>query len=123
MGSHPVNLAVRFLLEMAALIAIGYWGWQQSNSLLLKIGLAVGLPLIAAILWGTFNVANDPSRSGKAPIPIPGWLRLGLELALFAIATWALFAAGATVLGWIVGVVTVIHYLLSYDRLYWLLQQ
>jgi len=81
MGSHPVNLTVRFLLEITALIAIGYWGWQQSNNLLPQIGLTCGVPLIAAILWGTFNVANDPSRSGKAPVPVPGWLRLTLELA------------------------------------------
>lgn len=123
MGSHPVNLAVRFLLEMAALIAIGYWGWQQSDNLLLQIGLALGLPLIAAILWGTFAVRDDPSRSGKAPVPVPGWVRLVLELALFAIATWTLFATGATISGWIMGVVTTIHYGLSYDRLHWLLRQ
>lgn len=123
MGSHPVNLTLRFLLEMAALITIGYWGWQQSNNLLLQIGLALGFPLIAAILWGTFAVPDDPSRSGKAPVPVPGWLRLILELALFAVATWALFAVDAAVLGWIVGIVTAIHYALSYDRLRWLLRQ
>lgn len=26
MGSNPVNLALRFLLELAALCSIGYWG-------------------------------------------------------------------------------------------------
>ena len=29
MGSHPLNLALRFLLEIAALVAIGYWGFSQ----------------------------------------------------------------------------------------------
>ena len=123
MGSHPLNLTLRFLLEMAALIAIGYWAWQQTDTLLLQIGLALGLPLIAAILWGVFAVPDDPSRSGKAPVPVPGWLRLVLELALFVVATWALFSTKAIVLGWIMGIVTTIHYALSYDRLRWLLQQ
>jgi hypothetical protein len=33
-GKNPINLAVRFLLETAALIAIGYWGWTQFDGAL-----------------------------------------------------------------------------------------
>jgi hypothetical protein len=62
MGSNPINLAVRFLLEIAGLIAIGYWGWHQGEGFL-SIILAIGLPVIAAVLWGTFAVLEDPSRS------------------------------------------------------------
>lgn len=32
MGSHPLNLTIRFLLEVAALLAPGIWGWQQRDS-------------------------------------------------------------------------------------------
>ena len=122
MGSHPINLAVRFLLEIAALLAIGFWGWRQSESLLRFI-LALGLPAIAAILWGVFAVPDDPSRSGRAPVPTPGILRLLLELAFFAFATWTLYDTGATVLSWIMGIAVLIHYALSYDRLWWLVKQ
>ncbi len=122
MSSHPINLAVRFLLEVAALLAIGYWGWSTGSGVL-RFVLAPGLPLIAAILWGTFRVPNDPSSSGKAPVPIPGILRLLLELALFAFATWALYDAGAVQLSWILGLVVVVHYALSYDRIRWLVGQ
>jgi hypothetical protein len=31
MGSHPVNLAFRFLLELAALAVSATWGWQQAE--------------------------------------------------------------------------------------------
>jgi hypothetical protein len=29
MGTHPANLAVRFLLELLPLFALGRWGWAQ----------------------------------------------------------------------------------------------
>jgi len=122
MGSHPINLAARFLLELAGLGAIGAWGWQQGEGFL-SVTLAVGLPLLAAALWGTFAVPDDPSRSGRAPVPVPGLARLALEVAYFGFATWALHDFGASVLGWILGGATLIHYALSYDRLAWLLRQ
>ncbi len=93
MSSHPINLAVRFLLELAALAAIGFWGWSRGEGVL-RFVLALGLPLIAAVLWGTFRVPGDSSASGQTPVAIPGVLRLLLELAIFACATWALYDAG-----------------------------
>ncbi len=122
MGSHPINLALRFLLEMAGLVAIGYWGWSQHDGLL-RFALAIGGPLLAAILWATFAVPDDPSRSGKAPVPVPGIVRLVLELAFFAFASWALYDAGNPVLSLGLAIVVVIHYALSYDRIAWLLRQ
>jgi hypothetical protein len=32
MGSHPINLAIRFLLEVAALTSTGMWGWRVSDA-------------------------------------------------------------------------------------------
>ena len=55
MGSQPINLALRFLLELAALGAVAYWGWAQHDGLESWLW-ASGLPLIAAVLWGTFAV-------------------------------------------------------------------
>ena len=31
MGSHPINLTIRFLLEVVALVSVGMWGWKQSD--------------------------------------------------------------------------------------------
>ena len=33
MSAHPINLALRFILELAALYALGYWGWTQHDGL------------------------------------------------------------------------------------------
>ena len=122
MGSHPLNLGVRFLLEIAALIAVGLWGWKQSDSWLRFI-LAIGIPLVLAVVWGLFNVPGDPSRSGEAPIVTPGILRLLIELSIFAIATWALYDLGHLKFSVAFGVIVVLHYTVSYDRIAWLLSR
>ena len=122
MGSHPLNLAVRFLLEIAALVALGYWGFDLHSGVWRFI-LGIGLPVLAAAAWGTFAVPGDPSRSGKAPVPIPGILRLLLELALFGSAAWALYAVGKQALALILACITLVHYALSYDRVAWLIGQ
>jgi hypothetical protein len=117
MGSNPINLALRFFLELTALIAMGFWGWNQREGVLRWV-LAIGIPFIAAVMWGVFAVPNDPSRSGNAPIATPGILRLALELIFFSFAAWTLYRAGATTASWIFIIVTLAHYILSYDRLY-----
>jgi hypothetical protein len=80
--------------------------------------LALGIPTVAAVLWATLRVPNDP---GKARYPVPGILRLALELTYFSFATWALYDLGAITLSWIFGVVVVLHYVSGYDRIQWLL--
>jgi hypothetical protein len=122
MSSHPINLMLRFLLELSALAVAGYWGWATARGRW-RLLLAIGLPLLLALLWGVFAVPDDPSRSGRAPVPVPGALRLLLELAVFAFAAWALYDVGRPVLGLILAVVVVAHYILSYDRITWLVRK
>ena len=122
MGSNPINLAIRFILEITALVSMGAWGWRQGEGAV-SIVLGVGIPLIAAAMWGTFAVPDDPSRSGKAPVPVPGIVRLVLELAFFGFGAWALYHIGYTTWGVVMGVVVLIHYIVSYDRIKWLLSR
>jgi hypothetical protein len=122
MSQNPANLAVRFLLELAALFALSYWGWMRHAGALRYV-LVIGLPLLAGFIWGAFRVPGDASASGRAPVPVPGWLRLAFELALFGFAAWAFFDAGAAGAGWVFGAVAFVHYLLSYDRIGWLLKR
>lgn len=121
MNSHPINLAVRFLLELAALAAYGYWGWQVGSGPT-RFLLALGLPVLAALLWGLFAVPGDQVRSGKAPVLVPGIARLALEIAIFAGAVLALYAAGAHVAAFIFGAILLVQHLASYDRIVWLIR-
>ena len=50
-----INLAVRFLLELCVLAAVGYWGFKTSSGWFLKILLGIGAPLLIAVIWGMFG--------------------------------------------------------------------
>ena len=121
-GSHPLNLMIRFLLEIAAFSAVGIWGWKQAADWS-RCLWAVLLPILLMTVWGVFAVPNDPSRSGNATIPISGWLRLILELGIFGCAAWALYDLGFHLTVLIFGIICLLHYIVSYDRILWLLKQ
>lgn len=119
MANNPINLALRFILELAGLFAMAYWGWTQHTGILRYLW-TIGLPVAAAAIWGVFRVPNDP---GKATVAIPGWLRLVLEVIYFGLATWAFYTAGQNSWGLIFAVIVIIHYAISYDRILWLIKQ
>jgi hypothetical protein len=121
MSQNMLNLAVRFLLELAALYAFGRWGWQ-TNEGFLRYVLMIGLPMLAATLWGVFRVPGDASANGKAVVAVPGWVRLLFEITFFSFATFCFFDAGLRNAGWVFGAITLLHYILSYDRILWLLK-
>lgn len=122
MSKHPLNLALRFILEVAALISFGIWGYGISDSPT-RIVTAILFPVLFALIWGIFAVRNDPSRSGKTVVPTPGIIRLILELALFGSAVWMLLDMQYTMVTLIFGIAVGGHYILSYDRIIWLFKQ
>ena len=122
MGSHPFNLMIRFLLEIAAIAAVGIWGWKLGEEWTRFLWASL-LPILLMTVWGVFAVPDDPSRSGNAPVPISGWLRLVIELGIFTCASWALFDLGFFKTAFIFAIICLLHYLVSYDRILWLLKQ
>lgn len=122
MAYHPLNLVVRFLLEVITLFAVGLWGWEQGESWW-RFVLAFGIPLGLAVIWGVFAVPDDPSRSGEAAVVTPGFVRLIIELAFFGFGIWALYDLGVPTIALIVGIVVVLHYSISFERIKWLLSK
>ena len=107
------NMALRLVLEIAALLAVGWWGFATTPNWLLRIALGLLLPLAMAAAWGVFRMAND----GGAPIvEIGGQLRLVLEAIYFAIAVAALFGLGLQDLAVGFVLVLLVHYGLDYPR-------
>ena len=96
------NLALRFLLELCMLAALAYWGFYTGKVLLVKIGLGIGVPLLAALVWGTF-------LSPRATVHLPAPWPLLLELLVFALAVASLAAAGQPNLAWALGLVYAIN--------------
>lgn len=89
------NEALAFLAELAALAALGYWGWKAAG-----VVLAVALPLVAAVLWGLFAAPRARYR-----IPLAG--QLAVKGLVFGASVVGLFATGHPVLGAVFGVVVV----------------
>ena len=118
--SVGANDLLRFILEIWALVAYGYWGLNQNFGLFSYV-LMIVLPIIVAVLWGTFAVPDDPSRSGGAPVPVPGAARLVLELLILGVAAYAMFVERLSYISLVYITLVIIHYILARDRITWLL--
>lgn len=114
------NLALRFALEIGALIGLGIAAWQSTSGPARWIA-AVAAPLAAAALWGTFNVLDDPSRSGEAPVEVAGWLRLVIELTILGGGAVAIGIVAGRIAGIVFAVLILVHYAASWSRIQWLM--
>jgi hypothetical protein len=83
------NLALRFFLEVAALVALSYWGFQAGSSDVAHWVLGIGAPLLAAVVWGLFIAPRARYR-----VSDPVWI--ALQVVILGAATVALLAAGKT---------------------------
>jgi hypothetical protein len=75
--------------------------------MLVKIALGVGIPLLAALVWGTF-------LSPRATVQLAAPWRLLLELLVFGLAIASLAAASQPKLAWAFGLVYVINRVLLF---------
>lgn len=119
---HPANLALRFLLELAALAGFAVFAWNWASGVWRYLAAAT-LVVVIGVLWTTFAVPGDPSRSGHAPVPVSGTVRLVLELLVLFGGAVALFLAGHTWTALLLGALIALHYGISIERLAWLLNQ
>lgn len=73
------NLLLRFVLELFALGALGYWGLKTGSGIITKVVLGVGAPLAAAVVWGTFFVSQGTFRValGRGLGPSGAGIRVG----------------------------------------------
>lgn len=102
-----LNLGLRFLLELSALAALGYWGWQLGNAGFTRVLLAAVTPLLAAGLWGRY-VAPKASHRLEDPI------RTGVEVIFFGGATAALASSRATTIAAIFGIAAAVSLTLMF---------
>ena len=96
------NVVLRFLLELCALAALAYWGATAKVQLAGRIALAIGIPLIAAVVWALIVAP-------RAPVDLGSGARLAVELLVFAAAIAALASRHQIVLAVILAVVYVIN--------------
>jgi hypothetical protein len=101
------NLALAFFLELAVLAALGYFGFSTGQGALTKIGLGIGLPAVAVVVWALFGA---PQAMWRLQDP---WFLI-LQVAFFGSAVVALFAASQRVLGVVFALVFVVNLALIY---------
>lgn len=99
------NLLLRFLLELCILLALGYWGFQTGQPMLVKMGLGIGAPLLFAVVWGIFLA---PASSMRLHEP---WL-LTVELLIFGLAIAAVYSTGQHAWGLAFGLLYLLNKLL-----------
>ena len=119
---HPANLALRFILEVSALSGYGILAWRSANGGWRVVVLVLVLCIVMTF-WGVFAVPNDPSRSGSAPIPVSGLVRLGLELVILLGGALSFYWAGYNLAAISLAIFVLLHYALSSARIVWLLQK
>jgi hypothetical protein len=88
------NLALKFLLELAAFAAFAVWGASVS------VLLGVAAQAVAILLWGTLAAPKSARR-------LPDRARIPFELAVFGLATAALAATASAALAIAFGVLVV----------------
>ena len=94
------NLALRFVLELATLVALAVWGAQATSSTAANIALAIAAPALAIVLWAVWSAPRAPRR-------LHGTALVVLELALLAASAVALAAAGYLLLACLLAVLAI----------------
>lgn len=80
-----IQLAIRFFIELAVLIFIGYWGFTMDGHWLMKGAVGIGGPLLLAVLWGLFVAP-------KAMFSISVLGKIGIEAFIFLLGIWAVYS-------------------------------
>jgi hypothetical protein len=100
-GSMSANDVLRFLLELAALGSLAYWGFSEHGGAVQWV-LGIGAPAVAATVWGAF-VAPKASHPTVDPV------RLLVEVAVFGSGVAALWAADRAALALVLAALVVLH--------------
>lgn len=103
---HVVN-AVFFLMGLAALASLTYWGFTVPVNLYTRVLLGIGSPVLTSIFWGTFIA---PRATRRVSVPV----RVVLQVMVFGLAFIALRSAGQIHLAMVYLSTVIVVLLLTY---------
>src|ERR1700748_2825638 len=83
-----LNLALKFVLELAAFAALAWWGGTVGHGVV-SVLVAVAAPLAGVVVWGRWAAARGERR-------LPVARRVPLELCVFALAALAVGTVSVT---------------------------
>ncbi|WP_327310635.1 DUF2568 domain-containing protein [Streptomyces sp. NBC_01243] len=96
-----VNEAVAFVVELAALAALAWWGSATGGGVAGQLLLGVGAPVVAAVVWGMFAAPRARFRP-----PLVGVLVV--KAVVLGCGVYAVHAVGHSVAAVFFGVVVVV---------------
>jgi hypothetical protein len=99
---HALNEGLAFLLEIAAIVVLAWWGFTTGGHILINIVLGVGAPVAAMVLWGLFAA---PRARFKVALPFV----LLVKAAVFGAGALAFYGVGHAALAIVFAVVAVLN--------------
>ena len=107
-----LNVAGRFLLELAAVGAVGLWAYQAAEPLPARIVVAIGAAAAVVIFWALVVAPNATNA-----LPADARILIGSVLLLFAGGALALAGQAALGLAFAAAVIlnTILLFILGHD--------
>jgi hypothetical protein len=102
MSPADLNLALRFLVELIGIGAVAFWGLTAFETLVVKLLLGLGAPVVLIAAWATLVAPNSDG-------PLTQLQRVLLGTALLELAAAAFFLAGQREAAVIYGVVVAVN--------------
>ena len=102
-----LNNLVSFLLELAMLGALIFWGFHVGNTTAAKWLLGAVVPLAVIVFWSFFMAPQASSRIAWPWLPV-------ISLVLFLISALALYVAGMQTAAIILAIVAVVNVVLVF---------
>ncbi|HUX51865.1 MAG TPA: YrdB family protein [Spirochaetia bacterium] len=97
-----MNDLIAFLVELAALGALCYWGISAGGTVVAKLTLGIGSPLAMAVVWGLL-------AAPRARFQLPRLWLFALKVLIFGITSAALYAAGRSTMAILFAVIALIN--------------
>ena len=85
------NFGLAFAVELAGLGIFAWWGWRTAGSTPVRLLLAIGLPVLAMVVWGLFAA---PTADYRGPV-----VTAVVKIAFFGLAGLALWSLDHRILG------------------------
>jgi hypothetical protein len=84
---HLANEALAFLLELAALAGLCWWGFRVGPNPAAQFALGLGAPIVLIVVWALFCAPKAVVKLPRVPLMV-------LRTALLLAASAAVLAAG-----------------------------
>ncbi len=103
-AGERILLVLRVAMEIAVVVALGFWGYHVGSSTGTRIALMIGAPVAGFGVWG----AVDFRGTGRLAEP----LRLAQELVVSGLAAAGWYAAGQHEAGIALGALSLVYHAL-----------